>query len=242
MRILITAFFACCACAQPAIYVRNAADTAASSDVAPGSLVEVGISIGGSIGPIDPGLATIQLSSYPNQPPRSLPVVSGKTPTSVLAFVPADVALGAATLNLRTNGMDRGSTNVTIVASSFALFSSNGLAVAQNISRDGSVESNSLTRPVAPGGSLSLWGTGLGQATRDQVSIAIGGIGPATIVYAGPSGILGVDQINIQIPDDPAIPEGCYVAVDVQVGENRVIEVRLPFQGRQPGNAGILWV
>ncbi len=219
MRILIPAMLACCAFAQSAIYVRNAANPAVSSGVAPGSLIEVGIfTQGGPIEPIDPRAATVQLSSFGNQPPRTLPVVDGKSPVSVLAFVPTDVALGTASMQLLTNGVDRGSTNVSIVPTSFALFSKNGLSVAQNISSDQSVEANSLTHPVAPGGLLTLWGTGLGQARRDQVSVTIGGIAAATVLYAGPSGVTDVDQINVQLPDDPAIPEGCYLAVDVQVG------------------------
>src|SRR6185437_2591395 len=31
-------------------------------------------------------------------------------------------------------------------------------------------------------------------------------------------GLKGVDQINFQMPDDPTVPDGCYLALAVQVG------------------------
>ncbi len=218
MRILIGALFACCAFAQTSIYVRNAANAFASAGVAPGSLIEVGLTFPrGPVQPIDPHLVTLRLSEVGIES-RDLPVLDSESPFSVLAFLPANIPVGAASVQLLANGIDQGSVTVQIVASNFNLFSQSGLAVAQNILQDRTVQPNSLTRPVAPGGFVTLWGTGLGQATQDQVSVTIGGAASASILFAGPSGLRGVDQINIQIPDDPAIPEGCYVAVDVQVG------------------------
>jgi hypothetical protein len=57
----------------------------------------------------------------------------------------------------------------------------------------------------------------MGDATPDQVIVLLGGH-PAPVLYAGPApGVPGVDQINFQVPEDPAIPDGCSVALEVDV-------------------------
>jgi hypothetical protein len=76
---------------------------------------------------------------------------------------------------------------------------------------------NSLTKPARPGDFVTLWGTGLGAVNQDRVSVLLGGH-PFPVSYAGPApGFPGTDQINFQVPDDPAIPYGCYVGVALKV-------------------------
>ncbi|HEV2464337.1 MAG TPA: hypothetical protein VGT04_11050, partial [Acidobacteriaceae bacterium] len=89
-------------------------------------------------------------------------------------------------------------------------------AIAQNTLADGTLVTNALTTPAGPKGFVTLWGTGLGNATTQDVAVTVGGR-PATVTYAGHSATPGLDQINIQIPDDPQVPEGCYVAVQASV-------------------------
>jgi hypothetical protein len=44
---------------------------------------------------------------------------------------------------------------------------------------------------------------------------------PFPVSYAGPSAdFAGLDQINFQVPDDPSIPQGCYVAVNIQIANS----------------------
>jgi hypothetical protein len=96
------------------------------------------------------------------------------------------------------------------------LFTNGPAAIAQNTLTDGTVETNALTHPANPNSSVTLWGTGLGTAgTRDVLATV--GSRPVPVTYAGHSAMPGLDQINLQIPDDPEIPEGCYVAVEVSV-------------------------
>jgi hypothetical protein len=96
------------------------------------------------------------------------------------------------------------------VPSSFGLFTlSNGAGPVPG--------KNLLTQPARPGDVVSLRGTGLGSATADQVSVLLGGHPfPAGAIGPAPDQP-GADQIDFQVPDDPSIPYGCYVAVAVQV-------------------------
>lgn len=130
---------------------------------------------------------------------------------------------------------------VVVIPTGFGLFTNGGVAVAQNVLLDGSVETNALTHPARPNGFVTLWGTGLGSADQNQISVTVGGR-PAVVTYAGHSpSSPGLDQINVQIPDDRAIPEGCYVVVNVNVAGN--VGVSLPpvvqiGDSRPTGNGG----
>lgn len=135
--------------------------------------------------------------------PIPVPFVQGWT-----ALLPDDLPNGPAVLTVTAVGQTFGPLSLTIVPSSFGLFtqdSGSGPVLAQN----------SLTHPAKPGDYLTLWGTGLGSAPQDQVEVLLGGH-PARVTYAGPApGYAGTDQINFQVPNDAAIPFGCYVAISV---------------------------
>jgi uncharacterized protein (TIGR03437 family) len=181
-------------CAQTPIQVANAAsgDPAA---IAPGSLIRISLTpMGGPITPIDSNMVSVVLSPAGSAQPLSA------DPFSVVALLSSDVPLGAVDITLNFNGQSSAPAHVTVVPTGFGLFDVR----------------NSLTSPAKPGDALTLWGTGLGSATQDEVSVLVGGH-MAAVTYAGPApGLLGTDQINFTMPDDPAIPEGCYVAVEVR--------------------------
>jgi uncharacterized protein (TIGR03437 family) len=105
-----------------------------------------------------------------------------------------------------------------------------GQAAAWNVGADGKVSVNSRSNSAAPGDFVSLYGIGFGQPNApvmDGVFLGYGDsfqIGPGVVLddqplpslfYAGlaPT-VVGVDQINIQIP--PGTREGCAVPVAVE--------------------------
>ena len=92
-----------------------------------------------------------------------------------------------------------------------------GIAAALNVASDGSVTIHGPNAPVARGGVLTLYGTGLGATTpllgdgvlvgaplptlNTPVRVLVGGQ-PAQVLYSGPAPglIAGVGQINIRVP------------------------------------------
>lgn len=177
-------------------------------------------------GTVIPGLpATI--AAFFNNVPISLPnivtvVIGGRQASIVSApggggltvVVPANIPPGVAQLSVAENGGE-GVTNVNVV--DFLVFTNSGgigQALAQNVVA-GVVETNNLTHPAHPGDTVTLYGVGIASAT--QFGVLLGGH-PATVTYGGPAPSLpGIDQINFQVPDDPAIPNGCFVAMQVVV-------------------------
>ncbi|HEY4364147.1 MAG TPA: hypothetical protein VGN17_24465 [Bryobacteraceae bacterium] len=187
--------------------------------LAAGSLVQAGVWQVTAPPPpsLDPAAVTLHLiPAFPQQSALDLPVLGAGSPSSVLALLPADVPLGPASLHLLVNGAEQAVIPVTIVSANFGLFTNGPVAIAQNTSTGGSMETNALTRPARPNQSITLWGSGLGTAGTPDVRATVGSR-PVPVTYAGHSAMPGLDQINLQIPNDPEIPEGCYVAVEVSV-------------------------
>lgn len=210
MKFFIPILFVIQAFAQQAIIVSNAASqnfgSAPPSSIAPGSLVTIALNIqGGPITPIDASTVSIQL-----QPAGSVKILGTSGPIGVLGLLSDDAPLGPATLTLSFNQQTSAPVNINIVPVSFGLFTRNngiGPVMAQN----------TLTHSPKPGDFVTIWGTGLGQST-DTPTVLLGGH-PVVPSYAGPApGLPGTDQINFQIPADPAIPNGCYVALAVNAG------------------------
>jgi hypothetical protein len=171
-------------------------------------------------------MVSAELLPSGGQAPMVLPIVGATDAYSVIALIPKNAPLGSAQIHASFDGIDQGSASVTIVPSSFGLFTNGPVALAQN----------SLTRPAHPNDVVTLWGTGLGSAAQSQVSVLVGGR-PAPMTYAGPApGSPGLDQLNVRIPNDPAIPEGCYVAVDITVAGVLTNRGSLPF-ARDPAAA-----
>ena len=193
--------------AQPAILVQNAA-SGDPSQIAPGSLIRVGLqpaAITGAPMPIDPASVTIQI-----QPEGSVQVLGSSGPFGVLALLSGDTPPGPAALTMNRNGQASAPAAIRIAPSGFGLFTrSQGTGPV--------LGGPPLSHAARPGDFVTLWGTGLGQAARDRVTVLLGGH-PVSVSYAGPApGFPGTDPINFQVPEDPAIPRGCYVALAVQV-------------------------
>jgi len=219
-RVLV--WFVCgCACGQQLLQVENAASLR-TGDIAAGSLVQLDLfpQGGGPVAPLDPATVSAKLLPMGFHDPLPLPIREILDPLSVLVLIPRDTPVGNAGVTLNYNGQTA-SQNVNIVATSFGLYSAGfgGAAVAQNVTAHG-LQPNNLTHPAHPQDFVTLWGTGLGAASADQVIVLLGGH-PFPVAYAGPSAeFAGLDQINFQMPDDPTIPQGCYVAVNIGVANS----------------------
>ena len=205
--------------AQQLLQVENAASLL-TGDIAAGSLTRLQLIYqGGPVTPIDPATVSAQLLPMGFQDPLSLSILEVSDATSVLVLIPSATPLGPVSITLNYNGQSA-TQNVYIVATSFGLYSAGGeAALAQNITGNG-LQLNNLTHPAHAQDFVTLWGTGLGPATADHVTVLLGGH-PFPAAYAGPSAdYAGLDQINFQVPDDPAIPQGCYVALNIQIGNS----------------------
>jgi hypothetical protein len=86
-----------------------------------------------------------------------------------------------------------------------------------------------LANPAHPGDYLSIYGTGLGNATPDQISVSIAGV-PVPVTYAGPApGEVGVTQINVYLPFGTAVPDSCSDAFTVTVAGASTKPIALPY-------------
>jgi uncharacterized protein (TIGR03437 family) len=149
----------------------------------------------------------------------------------VSGILPSTTLAGPANLTVTYNGSTSDPLKITVVKSNFGIFTLNqagtGPAAVLNRNPDGL---NSLTNPVAAGGFLEVYGTGLGPVTVAD-NAAPGVVSPAgvdvkvlvagqtiTPVYAGraPS-FAGEDQIDFQLPSDASVPDGCFIPFAIQV-------------------------
>ena len=138
----------------------------------------------------------------------------------VLIVLPLNTPLGKAQVSATYNVLGTHATSTAsldIVASQFGLFTTGSGYGPARARQYGYGEINTLTQPAHVGDIVALWGTGLGSATIDQVQVLLGGHA-APVLYAGAApGLPGTDQINFLVPDDAAIPDACFVAVQVVV-------------------------
>ena len=192
-----------CAFGQQQLQVENAASLL-TGDIAAGSLTRLQLIYqGGPVTPIDPATVSAQLLPMGFQDPLPLSIVEVLDATSVLVVIPSATPLGPVSITLNYNGQSA-TQNVYIVATSFGLYSAGGeAALAQNITSNG-LQLNNLTHPAHAQDFVTLWGTGLGPTTAEQVSVLLGGH-PFPAAYAGPSAdYAGLDQINLLIPSSLA--------------------------------------
>jgi uncharacterized protein (TIGR03437 family) len=150
-------------------------------------------------------------------------------PSQIAAVLPASTPTGTGTITVTYNSAPSNSFTIQVVASAFGLDTyygtGNGLITATNASTGALFN---YTNSMAPGETITLWGTGLGADPQDSdtvfttsphavnqgaVQVWIGG-SQATVLYAGSSGYPGLDQINVTIPSGVT---GCNVAVVVVV-------------------------
>jgi uncharacterized protein (TIGR03437 family) len=144
---------------------------------------------------------------------------------SQLALVlPSSVASGLATITVTCNGQTSPPYAVPIAPSLPGFASYYGTGQGLGIATDPATGALfGYGKPIPPGASVVLWGSGLGAdpardntftpgafAINNLAQIYVGGV-PAVIQYQGASGYPGVNQINIQIP--PNAPTGCFISV-----------------------------
>ena len=123
------------------------------------------------------------------------------------ALIPAAAVTSAATLTVIRGNQQSRPYPINIVESSLGLFSANG----RGWGPAGRPNTSSAGNPAfAPGATVTLWATGLGNAR--EVRITAGGISaPARAVERGTD---GVDRIEFRLP--PEVPSGCYVPVQAE--------------------------
>ncbi len=180
------------------------------------TLVSRGTSSGAKIIALVPDRAT--LSIRPINSDVAIPVTNVTPfPGGVRFIVPAGVPTGDAELIYSLGSGPTQWTHVTVLRSSFAFFS-DSFSNRPNIEIPGTTGPNrraGLASPVVPGQIIRLTGSGLGYGA--SVSATIGGVA-APLIYAGPgTGLGGVDDILLQVPQLDAGSLGCYVPLAIRV-------------------------
>ncbi len=147
------------------------------------------------------------------------------------AILPSAAPVGEAKVVVTRDGESSPPFDILVVESAFGIFTRNqagsGPAVAQNAEGGANLPFNALTQPARPGQTVTLWGTGLGPAARDEASgplpgdlassveVFVGGL-PAAVSYRGRSNCCaGVDHVSFAIP---AGAVGCHVPVAIRSG------------------------
>jgi hypothetical protein len=209
----------------------------AGSGLAQGSLISI---FGSNLGP-EPGVSaefplaselagvSIEIQTADRGVLAAIPlfVSSGQ----INALLPSATPVGLNALSVRRGGVSGGFTSIKVVRGGFGLFASGSgvvrTAAAQRFVSP--IELPLVTReaPARPGDAVVLWGTGLGPVAGPETAAAEAGsldtpievmVGhrSAAILYQGRSPCcVGLDQVNVRIPDDA--PAGCFVPVWVSM-------------------------
>jgi uncharacterized protein (TIGR03437 family) len=246
MRVLFLAFCASALFAQqPILYNRGAVNAASlapfglpNGSIAAGSIFSI---FGENLGPVTGQSATSFPLSTTLQGVSISVTQSGVTTQAYPVFVsagqanvvmPSSVTPGLASLRLFYNGTKSNAIPILIATSSPGIFAVSsggyGPAVAQNFITASNQPVNSAAATIAPGGTVTIWGTGLGPVTfpdnvpptagnvAASVSVTVGGQ-PAQVLYSGRSPCCsGVDQIVVTLASNT--PLGCWVPVTVNAG------------------------
>jgi uncharacterized protein (TIGR03437 family) len=130
--------------------------------------------------------------------------VTGGDETRLDFYIPADIPLGAASL---------------VIANKMGT----SAPVAVNITAVAPGIYGGFDQPLHAGDDLSIYGTGLG-LHPELVQVVIGGA-MAAVSYSGPApGLLGINQVNAQVPDSLASgPQPLYITIqDVKSNEVQI--------------------
>jgi uncharacterized protein (TIGR03437 family) len=232
IRLFIASLLSVMLClAQQTISVGNAAGV--SGGLAPGSILSIRqLKPPQVIGPVDPSRVSVQVRPSGSAVSLDAPLLPS-TLLSIWAQLPASTPLGAADVTLTVDGQASAPARIIVTRTNFGLFTQAGNGLGSAIAQNQDATVNKLTNPALPGQYVTLWGTGLGSATSDEVTIQLGGTAIAP-VYAGPAPALtGVDQIDFRIPDNGTL-DGCYVSVIVKTGDIASNEATIA-KASQPG-------
>lgn len=239
------------AMAQPTIQaVWNASAPTATfpnaGNIAQGSMFTI---LGTGLGP-DSGLsASLPLTTLlPDGTGTSVSVTSGGSTVAAFiayaqggqinAVLPSNAAPGQATFTVTYNGQtsapfsanvidSNGTTSpMQVVTVAPGISTANGQGFGPAAAQAAPGQPIQMTTPAIPGGTVSLFGTGLGAITDPDsdvppqtpttanVTVTVGGLA-AQVMYAGRGTYPGMDEIDVQL--DPNTPTGCYVPAVVAV-------------------------
>ena len=178
-------------------------------EIARGALVTVtGVRFGSTVAG-----ASIRLAGAWGDMPLTVVSVA---PTRIEARIPLAVPPGAASLTITVAGKKSRAVPVHVVGSQFGLFGANGNGAGpgriDNLSPAGGRTANSASHSAAPGQTVVLAGTGLGNSTAPSAFIA-GQRAALLSVHKGTEGSRA-DEIAVRVPNDA--PEGCFVPVQVR--------------------------
>ena len=139
------------------------------------------------------------------------------SPWQLTFEIPASVAPGVAQISVTSAASTQAVSSVQVSAVAPAIFSLNGLglaaAFATRVSNGTQITEPAYTlnsfgtftaSPINLGSGsdqtyLTLYGTGIQAAGQKNVSVTVNGVN-TPVIYAGPSGFTGVDQVNVQLP------------------------------------------
>jgi uncharacterized protein (TIGR03437 family) len=144
----------------------------------------------------------------------------------VAAILPSNTPAGTGTITVSYNGSPSPTAPITVVKSSFGIFTVNQQGSGTAVILDGNGNPSSSTFAFQPNEQVVAWGTGLGPINGSDattppsgnlpgitVTVTVGGVN-AIVIYAGRSGYAGEDQVNFMIP---AGVSGCNVPVVITV-------------------------
>jgi len=172
------------------------------------------------------------------------PAIYYATATQMAAVLPSSIPTGAGTVMVTYNNTAGSAAAIDVWPAAFGFDSIDESGSGTGVATDLNYRLITSTNPAMPGQVVTFWGSGLGADPQDSdttytatphgisvpqfpMQMLIGGI-PATILYQGGSGYPGLNQINVQIPQNA--PPGCAVSVVAQNADYQVVSnsVTLP--------------
>ncbi len=147
------------------------------------------------------------------------------------ALLPSDVPIGLNLVSVHRDGVASGFTAVKVVRSSFGMFAHGSgtvrTAAAQRFIAEDNQPLATREAPARPGDTVVLWGTGLGPVVEPEtrpspavpldtpIEVVVGHRSAAVSYQGRAPSYVGLDQVNIRIPDEA--PAGCFVPVWVAI-------------------------
>lgn len=203
--------------AQPVIGVWNSASSDPFGNLAPGTVVRIQLQNAPFLFAFDPSDVAVRFQADSDAIPRNLKLTYVSPSNWLEALLATDVPLGAAILTLVFSGQTSRPFAIQVVESRFGLYAVNSGVGPVKAAINGQLLG--LTNPAHPGDEVTLQGTGRGVASLESMSVLLAGHKvPVSGVYAGNSP--GIDEVRFVVPEDPGIPEGCYVQISVSIGVN----------------------
>ena len=172
------------------------------------------------------------------------PAIYYATAAQMAAVLPSSTPAGAGTVTVTYNNTAGSAAAIDVWPVAFGFDSIDESGSGTGVATDLNYRLITSTNSAMPGQMITFWGSGLGADPQDSdttytatphgisvpqfpMQVLIGGI-PATILYQGSAGYPGLNQINLQIPQN--VPQGCAVSVVAQNANYQVISnsVTLP--------------